>query len=304
MGRKKKALKQFARVALGQIVVPPALRRRQHSEEAIQALAQSIGSRGQSEPILVQKLDDGKRYELVVGSLRVLAARQLGLHHLDGIVLDPSFRAQVRVIRKLQEGTYDPWELADTLYDLKHRADWTQAQLGMAIGRTRDFVANILAIKQIAPEARALIVADSNGRHMSTRHLRYVARAARSDQVRVAHRILHGSLSTTELEREKRDDAIGEPAVPLIRMRELRRPGTPGFPRTVKEWRRYHRQLSTDLRRIDHRESEELRRAERRIAEVRQRQRQVRGEANRRRRELTRELRAALRQLSRLNPTR
>jgi len=303
MGRKKQELKQLSRVDLDAVTLTAAHRARRPSEDSIEMQAQAIRSRGMTEPLLLIR-EEAHRLRLVSGLLRFRAAERLGLPQVEAIVLGPEFRRHARVIERLQRGDYDVWELADTLEELKNRCEWTQAQVGLAIGRTRDFVANILAITQIGPEARELIGRSQADHPMSARHLRYVARAARSEQPAVARRILSERLSTTELERRKREEATRDPGGPLIKVRDLRRPGTARFPRNAKEWRRYHRQLSTDLRRIDRQETRELQRAESAIALAKQRQRQVKREAARRRRELTRELRLIQRQFARLGTDR
>ncbi len=90
---------------------------------------------------------------------------------------------------------------------------------------------------------------------------------------------------------------------PLIKVRELRGPGTARMPNSIKEWKRYRRQLVTDLRRIDRQEESLLRRAQAQVRHARQRQRLLKQEAGKKRREFTRELRRTLVNLARYGNT-
>lgn len=297
MGRKKKIPRQLTRLKLRQITLSEIAGGSGHDVDEIEMLAQSMISRGQLEPVLVKGTSRKNRFQLIVGSKRFAAAKKLGWGELDCLVLESSFESEIEVIEKLQSGLYEPWELADTLHGLKERLDWSQAQLGAAVGKSRDFVANILAIAQIAPEVRGFILSRDGGHRLTARHLRYVARAKGRDQMQIARRILADKLSTTKLEREKRSGAAKSADPAGIKIREFRKSGTARYPKNPKEWKRYYRQLNTDLRRVDKREIEEVRRSKAVVSQARQRQRIIKREANRKRRQLQREMRQALRHL-------
>jgi ParB/RepB/Spo0J family partition protein len=300
MGRQRKTFNHLHSLPLREIQGDAAVRDPPGAEERVNDLARSLAARGLQQPILVT---DGSRrglYRVIVGKKRLQAARQLGWPAVDGIVLGRDFAREIAVIERLQQDQFDPFELADTLARLKSACDWTQAHLGQAIGKTRDFVANILAINDILPDVRRY-VQDHAGKHpLTARHLRYVAREAPESQLAVAKKIIGSRLSTKALEQDKRGHTLRSPDREIIRVRELRRAGSPGFPRSAKEWRRYARQLATDLRRIDRRELAEQRRAQELLQIARQRQSLVRREAAAKRRLLHHALRSARRHLARL----
>jgi ParB/RepB/Spo0J family partition protein len=298
MGRRKKPLQHMQKLALESLALPDhvsAHRIPAREEEELAALAASLASRGQQEPILVTEGAAPGRWRVIVGHKRVLAARRLGWPALDALILPGRFQLELRVIEALQEGRYEPFALADTLRRLKEQHDWTQAQLGYAIGKTRDFVANILAIAQIHPDVRRYIVATANGHPLTARHLRYVARMPAGEQLAMAKQIIGEQLSTKSLERRMRAEAQRRPRPELIRVRALRRAGTPQAPGSAKEWRRYYRQLNTDLRRVERQEQREIRRAAETMSEAKERRRLIRHEASRKRNALARELREARR---------
>jgi ParB/RepB/Spo0J family partition protein len=270
------------------------------SAASLEGLIQSLAAKGQEQPVLVT---DGARrgtYRVVVGRKRVQAARRLGWATIQGVVLGKDFSRDVAIIERLQRGQFDPFELADTIQRLKNLCDWTQAQVGQVIGKTRDFVANILALGEILPEVRRYIQDHSRSHPLTARHLRYIAREVPEHQLAAARRIIGQRLSTKALEKEKRCDSPGLADQEFIRVRQLRGNGSSLAPQSPKEWRRYMRQLRTDLRRIDRREALEQRRAQELTRTARQRRALVRREAAAKRRLLHRELRIAQRWLQTL----
>lgn len=300
MGRQRKAFNLVHRLPLREIVAEGQNRPHAEATEGLDDLARSLEERGMQQPVLVT---DGSRrgmFRVVVGKRRLLAAKQLGWPAVDGIVLGREFAREVAVIERLQQDEFDPFELAETLERLKTHCDWTQAHLGQVIGKTRDFVANILAINDILPEVRRYVLEHAGNHPLTARHLRYIAREAPENQPAAARRIIASRLSTKALEQEKRVHALREPEREIFRVRQLRRMQTENPPRTAKEWRRYARQLATDLRRIDRREGVEQRRAVEQLRQAQVRKRQVRHEAAAKRRLLQQELRIAHRQLQRV----
>jgi hypothetical protein len=204
------------------------------------------------------------------------------------------------VIERLQRDVYEPFELADTLRRLQDGRGWTQTQLGLVVGRSRDFIANILAVHDILPAARRFLRGQRRGRALTARHLRFVAREAPGRQMAAARRIVTRGLSTKSLERERHRHLVEHPGLELVKVRPARPGGGATAPRSAADWRRYARQLATDLRRIERRVRVERKRAEERVLQARRRRARMQQEALRKRRLLERELRRAQRALARL----
>ncbi len=297
MGRKKKDPKQLVRIPLGAVAPKRGVSADDYAEEAVEALARSLAEKGLQEPVLVKEGSGKTPHRLMAGNLRYFAAKKLGWKEIEALLLDKSTGPAIRLIEKLQRNALDPWGSVDALVELKSRLGWTQAQLGQAIGRNRDYVANIFALTQITPEARAFIFAQKNGAGLSSRHLRYVGRASPSEQVEVAQRMLSRKLSTTTLERARRRASEGVSQFRFQNLRGVRGAGSANYPKTLKEWKRYRRQLATDLTRLERQETAESRRTRKQIAEVKQRLRLMKTEAARKKKELQRELRLARKQL-------
>src|SRR5689334_22472276 len=245
MGRQRKLFSHLESLQLRDILGDGAPRSRNGAAEEIDALAQSLAAKGLQQPIIVTEAARKGAYRVVVGRKRLQAARQLGWPEVQGIVLGRDLANEVGVIERLQHDEFDPFELADALERLKKVFDWTQAHLGQVIGKTRDFVANILAISDITPDVRRYVQEHSRQHALTARHLRYIAREAPDAQLTVAKRIIGQHLSTKALEQEKRTETLQSIDKEFIHVRQLRNNGSPAVPHTAKEWRRYARQLST-----------------------------------------------------------
>lgn len=295
MGRRKKPLRHLQNLDCASLELP--VNDADAGAADIAALAESFAAGGQQEPILVTGSATPGMWRVIVGTRRLRAARALGWPTIAAIVLPAALQAEIGTIERLQAGQIDPFALADTLQRLKTACAWTQTHLGHAIGKNRDFVANILAITQIDPAVRKYIVENSNGNSLTARHLRYIARTPPAGQLALAEEIIKDGRSTKNLERQKHSESLRKPRPEFIRVRDLRRAGTPQAPETPKEWRRYYRQLTTDLRRLDRQEQRESRRALDLLDTARLRRRQVKHEASRKRRALARELKQARRHL-------
>ncbi len=302
MGRRRQPFRHLTRLPMAAIVPPEG---EPPAGPGVERLAQTLRRQGLREPVLVSASDKSPEkggdkqspiYHLIVGRLRLAAARRLGWREIDALLLDASFAAELAVIARLQAGESEPWQLAETLQRLKERCGWTQAQVGVAIGRTRDFVAGLLAILDVAPEARAFLAERRKGPPLSARHLRYLGRAPQARQLALAREIVEQGLSTKVLEQRFRRGAAPRT---YIKVRELRKPGRATGPRTTQEWRRYYRKLRTALRQVDEQETLGLRRSAEQVAQARQRESLIRREARAKRQALGRELRRATRQLTR-----
>ncbi len=296
MGRQKQVLRNVQALPLAGIDLPA--RGDPHSGEALERLARSLRRHGQRDPVLVvpDENDGRPSLRLVHGRARVMAARSLGWRAVDGIVLDARYRHEIAVVERLDHGEAEPWGLTDALIRLKTAHGWTQHQLGALIGKSRDFVANILAIANIVPEAREFIQHNQDGFPLSARHLRFIGRTPPTRQLALAREIITQRLSTKALEDRLKDRPRSRRE--YLKVRRLRKTEGRAAPKTVKDWKQYYRQLNTDLRRIDRREAEEMKRLDALMKTLRVQKRVILGEARRKRRVLKRELRRAARKLA------
>ena len=292
MGRLKQPLTQLQRVAVAEIVFAGAAPR--YPERSIADMARSLEEKGQQEPVLVLQTGKGA-LRLVTGRRRVLAARSQSWAYLDGIVLDGRFAMQAAVIERLHQGKVDPWELLDAFHTLKSGCGWTQRHLAISVGRTRDYVANLLSLGNIREDVGTLLRQEGQP-SLTMRHLRHIARMLPEEQMPVAERLLVERLSSTLLEREHSGNGH-RPAGERIVVRPFRKKGDAEYPRGPQEWRRYQRQLITDLHRLEREEKTQRQRDSALVAEAKHRLRALKREATQKRRRLQKVLRLVLRNL-------
>lgn len=300
MGRPKITMPQLRRVSLADISPPPP-QDPPPPAEAVEHLAQDMKQKGQREPVLVTPRNGSRSggapgFRLVQGSKRLLAARHLKWEEMDCVVLDPGYTEEIRVIERMDQDGFEPWELADTLHRLKTECGWSQADLGAAIGKSRDFVANILAIAKITPEVRSHILERQDVYRLTARHLRYIGRTPPARQLAMTRDMLANQISTKTLQERRKEKPSSRR--PYLKAGHLKKGGRGREPGTIVEWRKLYRKTATELKMLDKQESDEVKRIDRVIKEARVRKRLVKGEAKENRRRLLKDKRRAAKRLA------
>lgn len=117
--------------------------RKNFSDEAIAALADSIREHGMLQPILVRPISNGG-YQIVAGERRWRAARMLGLDEVPVNIRELSdFETmQIAIIENLQRENLNPVEEASGYNELIEKFGMTQDKVAKMVGRSRSAVAN------------------------------------------------------------------------------------------------------------------------------------------------------------------
>lgn len=117
--------------------------RKNFSEEAIAALAESIREHGMLQPILVRPISTGG-YQIVAGERRWRAARMLGLDEVPVNIreLSDAETMQIAIIENLQRENLNPIEEAAGYNELIEKYGMTQDKVAKMVGRSRSAVAN------------------------------------------------------------------------------------------------------------------------------------------------------------------
>lgn len=117
--------------------------RKNFSDEAIAALADSIREHGMIQPILVRPISSGG-YQIVAGERRWRAARMLGLDDVPVTIreMSDSETMQIALIENLQRENLNPIEEALGYRELLDNYDMTQDKIAKMVGRSRSAVAN------------------------------------------------------------------------------------------------------------------------------------------------------------------
>ncbi|MBQ9783300.1 MAG: ParB/RepB/Spo0J family partition protein [Clostridia bacterium] len=186
--------------------------RKTFDREALELLADSIGTYGVLQPIIVRENADlAGTYEIIAGERRWRAAKMAGLSEIPAVVFDGDElkAAQVALIENIQREDLNPVEEAMGYGALIEKFGLTQDQVAKQVGRSRSTVTNMLRLLDLPEEVLEMLrVGD-----LTTGHARALL-ALDSDEamIEAANRVLAKNLSVREVEAlVKRLNTVEEP---------------------------------------------------------------------------------------------
>jgi ParB family transcriptional regulator, chromosome partitioning protein len=160
----------------------PKQPRRSFDQDALQALAGSLGEQGVLQPVLVRPKPDGT-YELVAGERRWRAARIAGLASIPALVREREDAAalEVALIENMAREDLSPIEEARACAALVEELGLTREDVGLRVGRSRVAVSNLVRLLDLPDEViellqqrtlseghgRALLLAEDHGARRS-----------------------------------------------------------------------------------------------------------------------------------------
>lgn len=171
---------------------------REHfDEEALQELADSIGTQGVVQPIVVRQKAEN-RYEIVAGERRWRAAQKAGLSKVPAVVktFDDQTAAAVSLIENIQRENLNPLEESTALKRLIDEFDMTHQQVADTVARSRASVSNLLRLQDLNPDVKELLAM----RDIEMGHARALLAVEGMEQSRVAKDVARKGLSVRETE--------------------------------------------------------------------------------------------------------
>ncbi len=149
---------ELRELALELIVPNPKQPRRDFDEEAMQALAGSLGEQGLLQPVLVRPRAGGT-YELVAGERRWRAARLAGLATVPALVREREDAAalEAALIENMAREDLNPIEEARAVAALVEELGLTRKEIGRRVGRSRVAVSNLVRLLDLPDEVIALL---------------------------------------------------------------------------------------------------------------------------------------------------
>ena len=156
----------------------PAQPRRRFDDDALQALAGSLGERGVLQPVLVRPKAGGT-YELVAGERRWRAAQIAGLEAIPALVRprDDAEALELALIENMAREDLSPIEEARACAALVEELGLTREEVGRRVGRSRVAVSNLVRLLDLPDDViellqegalseghgRALLLAEDHG---------------------------------------------------------------------------------------------------------------------------------------------
>jgi len=132
--------------------------RRSFDQEALEALAVSLGEQGVLQPVLVRPAAGG-RYELVAGERRWRAARIAGLERIPALVRERADIAalEAALVENMAREDLNPVEEARACAALVEELGLTREEVGRRVGRSRVAVSNLVRLLDLPDAVIALL---------------------------------------------------------------------------------------------------------------------------------------------------
>jgi ParB family chromosome partitioning protein len=158
--RNQKGTEGLREVPVELIRPNPRQPRHRFDESAIAELAESIGSRGVLQPIVIRPLPDGA-YELVAGERRLRAARSAGLAEIPAVVreTDDWERLDLALAENMAREDLNAVEQARAIAMLVEDLGLTKGEVGRRVGRSRVAISNLIRLLDLPEEALELVEA-------------------------------------------------------------------------------------------------------------------------------------------------
>ena len=182
-------------IAVGAIRPLPGQPRRHFDENAIAELADSIGTRGLLQPIIVSPLGRG-RYRIVAGERRWRAAQRAGLHQIPALVreLDDAATYEIALVENIQRQDLNAIEEASAYRKLIEDFGHSQEALAKLVGKSRSHVSNLMRLLDLPVEVQDLVGDGS----LSMGHARALIGADGAEAI--ARRVVQEGLSVRTVE--------------------------------------------------------------------------------------------------------
>lgn len=132
--------------------------RKTFDEGKIKELADSIRLHGVFTPILVKKAVKG--YELIAGERRLRASKEAGLKKIPAILMDfdDQQMMEIALLENVQREDLNAIEEAVGYEKLIKKLGYTQEELAKRIGKSREYVANMLRLLKLPPVVQTHVV--------------------------------------------------------------------------------------------------------------------------------------------------
>ena len=166
-------------------------------ENNLEDLTNSIKERGMLQPIIVRKSNDHKKkYEIIAGERRWLAAQRAGLHNVPVVVTeaDDLKSLEFAIVENVQRHDLNPLEEAQGYKRLIDEFSYDQEKVSKFIGKSRSYITNSLRLLTLPNDVIKLIEAQK----LTPGHAKILV--GLDNAIFVANKILEKKLSVRQAE--------------------------------------------------------------------------------------------------------
>lgn len=203
-------------VPVEKIVPNPDQPRRDFQPEALKDLADSLRQKGVIQPLIVRRIGQEDRYEIVAGERRWRAAQIAQLHELPVIVREfsDSEVLEIAIIENIQRAELNAIEEALAYKQLMQRFGHTQEKIAEALSRSRSHIANLLRLLALPDDVQQMV----KGGKLSAGHARALITTDNASDL--ARQVVGRGLSVRETEDLVRKSAISPEKRKALRRRD------------------------------------------------------------------------------------
>ena len=132
--------------------------RKDFSEEALAALADSIREHGVLQPIVV--VVEGNKYKIVAGERRYRASKMAGLEKIPAIIrtLDAQNQLELSIIENAQREDLNAIEMATAYAKLKNQFNLQPEEIAKRVGKSTSSVINTMRLLNLPDEVKHAMV--------------------------------------------------------------------------------------------------------------------------------------------------
>jgi ParB family transcriptional regulator, chromosome partitioning protein len=192
-------------------IVPNRKQPRQDFDEArLEELTQSIRQHGLIEPIVVRRIGNDDKFEIVAGERRWRASQRAGLREVPVVLkdLDDKHAFEIALIENIQREDLNAIEFAEALRRLIDEHSHTQESLVAVVGKERTTISNALRLLKLPESVRRMVIGGS----LSEGHARAMLGAPDDAAIlRLAEIVVRKKLSVRQTEAEVRNLKRDEP---------------------------------------------------------------------------------------------
>lgn len=196
---------------VGQIKPNPYQPRKEFNEEELRELASSIREFGIIQPIIVSKLETevptgtAIEYQLIAGERRLMAAKLIGLPRVPAIVRSVDSnktKLELALIENIQRSDLNPLETARAYARLQDEFEFTQREIAVRVGKSREVVANTLRLLSLPSYAQEAL---SGGKINESQARALLAISNIEEQKAVLAKVMNEKLSVRAIKENVND---------------------------------------------------------------------------------------------------
>jgi ParB family chromosome partitioning protein len=185
--------------------------RSRFKDDTLDELAESIKEFGVLQPIIVRKIDDQERYEIIAGERRYRASQKNGLSTIPAMIVgnvDDTSSLEMALIENIHRDNLSPMEQAYCYKQLIDEFNITHEEMSKKIGKSRTSITNTMRLLSLPLEVQKLLDDDM----ITEGHARAIlGLEGMEEQIKLAKKAAEKGMSVREVERlvEKQKKATG-----------------------------------------------------------------------------------------------